>query len=59
MDWLIQNKEWVFVGIGVSLVLGLTGIFLKKGEPNSQPVSGSRSKSHGRDHSGAIRHHDE
>lgn len=59
MDWIIQNKEWVFGGIGLAIVLSMTGIYLKKGEAHSHPVSGGRSKSHGRDHNGAVRHHDE
>ncbi|MFJ7745233.1 hypothetical protein [Peribacillus sp. NPDC097295] len=59
MDWIIQNKEWVFGGIGLATVLIMTGIYLKKGEPHSQPVSGGRSKSHGRDHNGVVRHHDD
>lgn len=25
LDWLVNNMEWVFSGIGVSLVLGLLG----------------------------------
>lgn len=26
MDWIIENKEWIFSGIGVLLISGLIGI---------------------------------
>lgn len=29
MDWIIQNKEWLFSGIGVTIIVGLIGIFIK------------------------------
>jgi hypothetical protein len=29
MDWIIQNKDWLFSGIGVTIIVGLIGIFIK------------------------------
>jgi hypothetical protein len=60
VDWLIQYKESVFGGIGIVIVAGITGILLKKGEPNSQPVSGGKSKGHGREsNNGGPKLHEE
>lgn len=30
IDWLSQNYEWVFGGIGVAAIAGLIGFFQKK-----------------------------
>lgn len=61
MEWLIQYKGWVFVGICVVVGSGIMRLFFKnKGEPNSQAVSGVHSRSHGRDNiNGGAKHHDE
>ena len=47
MDWIIENKEWVFSGIGV-FVLGLIiSLIARKGKNKSMKMnqkSGSNSK---------------
>ena len=30
MEWIIQNKEWLFSGIGLAIVGGIWGFFKKK-----------------------------
>ena len=30
MQWLIQNKEWVFSGIGVPIVIGIITFLFKR-----------------------------
>lgn len=30
MEWIIENKEWIFSGIGVSAILVFGGIIFKK-----------------------------
>lgn len=30
MDWIIENKEWLFSGIGLTTVSFILGLFLKK-----------------------------
>lgn len=61
MEWLVQHKGWIFVGI--CLVVGsgiMRSLFNNKGEPNSQAVSGVQSRSHVRGNiKGGNHHHDE
>ncbi len=44
LDWLIQNKEWVFGGVGVAIITGVVG-FLKRSSTgvNQSQHSGSNS----------------
>ncbi len=36
MDWIINNKEWLFSGIGVALLTFLTSLFIRsKKETNN------------------------
>ena len=30
MEWIINNKEWIFSGIGVAVVSLIIGLFLKQ-----------------------------
>ncbi|MBM7835700.1 hypothetical protein [Clostridium sardiniense] len=30
MKWIIENKEWLFSGIGVTILVAIIGIFIKK-----------------------------
>ena len=30
INWIIENKEWIFSGIGVTLLLGIVGFIYKK-----------------------------
>jgi hypothetical protein len=29
VQWLIDNKEWVFSGVGVALIAGLVGLYFR------------------------------
>lgn len=31
IDWIVQNKEWVFSGIGVAIITLILGFLFKKG----------------------------
>lgn len=44
MQWLIDNKEWVFSGAGVFLITLIIGVFIKKKRASKQiQKSGSNS----------------
>lgn len=44
MNWIIDNKEWLFSGLGIFLITLIIGIFKKRGSSNSQSLkSGSNS----------------
>jgi plastocyanin domain-containing protein len=46
MEWIIENKEWIFSGIGVFFVGLIITIFTKKKKNKSQKMnqkSGSKS----------------
>ena len=46
MDWIIENKEWVFSGIGVFVLGLLISFFASKGKRKSKKMkqkSGSNS----------------
>lgn len=30
MDWIIENANWIFDGIGVTVVVAIAGLFFKK-----------------------------
>jgi hypothetical protein len=47
MNWLIENKEWVFSGIGVFIIGGIIAIFKKSKKKKTLQMkqrSGSNSK---------------
>lgn len=45
MNWLIQNKEWLFSGLGVGLLSIIAGILFKEKSRMSQK-SGKNSKNY-------------
>ena len=47
MQWIIDNKEWLFSGIGVLVISTIVGILLsKKGTLNQTQKSGKNSTSY-------------
>ncbi|MCR1952885.1 hypothetical protein NSA50_17935 [Clostridium sp. DSM 100503] len=30
MKWIIENADWIFDGIGVTILVGVAGLFIKK-----------------------------
>lgn len=52
MEWMIQNKEWIFSGIGGLLISLVVGLFAKRNKSSKQTqISGSNSTNYqsGRD----------
>lgn len=44
VDWLIQNKEWVFGGVGVAVITGLIALLRRNSNgPSQLQKSGSNS----------------
>lgn len=43
IDWLIKNKEWVFSGIGVSLIALIFRFLVKRRELSQSQKGGSNS----------------
>lgn len=44
MQWIIDNKDWVFSGAGIFIVSIIVGIFVKNKSPSKQiQKSGSNS----------------
>lgn len=41
MDWLLANKEWIFSGVGVTVMVGYIALFTKKTsqQPQAQSVN--------------------
>lgn len=35
LEWIIENKEWLFSGLGLSIV-GIIGYFLKRNKENNK-----------------------
>ncbi|AOY53363.1 hypothetical protein [Clostridium perfringens] len=29
MEWIIENKEWLFSGIGVTILVAIAGLFIR------------------------------
>ncbi|MBV7414526.1 hypothetical protein [Aeromonas sp. sif2433] len=46
MSWLLENKEWVFSGVGVSVVVFIFSIFKKNSELKQTQKSGKSSKNY-------------
>lgn len=51
MQWIVDNLEWLFGGIGVSALAGVIGLIFKKKSNNQSIKSGDNSKNNqaGRD----------
>lgn len=47
MQWLIQNKEWVFSGIGIPIIVWIGTLIVKKKNPEKLSTSKSLSQSGG------------
>lgn len=48
LDWIMQNKEWLFSGIGVTLISVIVGLFVKnkyRGKKTYHQVINSGDKS--------------
>lgn len=43
MDWIIQNKEWLFSGIAIAIPLAAIGWFFSKGYNQQVQKSGKNS----------------
>jgi len=41
MDWLINNKEWIFSGVGIPVLVGLIGLIRHSGQRKSHEQSRS------------------
>jgi hypothetical protein len=39
LNWLLQNKEWVFSGVGVAIVAGILGLLLRKSKRTDASVT--------------------
>lgn len=41
MNWIIENADWMFSGIGVAILGALVGLFVKKklNDKNSQTIN--------------------
>lgn len=37
MNWIIENKEWLFSGVGVAIVAALISFFWKKKAKSKKP----------------------
>lgn len=46
MSWLIENKEWIFSGIGVSLIAFVLSFFNKSKQLKQSQRSGSNCKNY-------------
>lgn len=51
MQWIVDNAEWLFGGIGVAALTGIIGLFFKKKNNNQSIKSGDNSNNNqaGRD----------
>lgn len=44
LSWLVDNKEWVFGGVGVAIVTGLIALFTRRrGNGEQRQTSGANS----------------
>jgi len=43
MEWIMNNKEWIFSGIGVAIISLIIGLFLKKKSTKMKQKSGDSS----------------
>ncbi|MEZ8157625.1 hypothetical protein ACED66_15395 [Vibrio splendidus] len=46
MNWLINNKEWIFSGVGVSAILFFISLFKKNSNLKQVQKSGSNSNNY-------------
>lgn len=51
MQWIVDNVEWLFGGIGVAVLGGIVGLIFKKKDYTQKIESGKKSKNNqaGRD----------
>lgn len=42
MEWLIENIKWIFSGIGVTVVLGIIGVFTQRNKAKQQIINAGR-----------------
>lgn len=42
MEWLIENINWIFSGIGVTVVLGIIGFFTKRNKGKQQIINSGK-----------------
>ncbi len=43
MEWIIQNKDWLFSGIGVVIITGIIGFFFKRKKHKTNPKQSIKS----------------
>ncbi|MEN3787532.1 hypothetical protein ABDZ30_15410 [Aeromonas veronii] len=43
MNWLMENKDWIFSGIGVSVLFFIISLFRKSTNPKQVQKSGKNS----------------
>ena len=43
MNWIIDNKEWLFSGVGVTISVIIIGYFLKRKTPHQSQEIGNKS----------------
>ena len=46
MQWLLTNKEWIFSGIGVSIIGVLISLFFSRKKPSQSQKSGDHSENY-------------
>lgn len=46
MNWIIENKEWVFSGIGVFVISTIIGVFFCRKSSKQIQKSGDNSKNY-------------
>ncbi|REG86558.1 hypothetical protein [Marinomonas pollencensis] len=43
MNWLIENKEWIFSGVGVSVIIFILSVLRKNSDSKQVQKSGANS----------------
>ena len=43
MDWILNNKEWIFSGIGVAVIVAIVGLVFGKQKNKQIQKSGNNS----------------
>lgn len=46
MNWLLENKEWIFSGIGVSIVIFILNNIFNKKHYSQKQKGGNKSKNY-------------
>lgn len=47
LQWLIENKEWIFSGVGVAVITGVIALVRRLFTHNASPSSMEQSGGHG------------